>query len=75
MLPETGGADNEQTIIDQVNRDDSIRSLLKMDEVYTFLTGEDLRRIESMKSVVECTHQALVFLFLLEKREIPYVAL
>ncbi|KAF8342414.1 WD40 repeat-like protein [Amanita rubescens] len=50
-----------KTIIDQVNRDDSIRSLLlKMDEVYTFLTGEELQRIESMKSVVECiTHQTL----------------
>ncbi len=48
-------------IIDQVNRDDSIRSLLlKMDEVYTFLTGEELRRIESMKIVVErITRQTL----------------
>jgi hypothetical protein len=48
-------------IIDQVNRDDSIKSLfLKMDEVYTFLTGEELRRIKFMKAVVECiTRQTL----------------
>ena len=48
-------------IIDQVNRDDSIRSLLlKMDEVYAFLTGEELQRIESMKTVVErVTRQTL----------------
>ena len=25
-----------------------------MDEVYTFLMGEELRRVESMKVVVEC---------------------
>lgn len=31
-----------------------------MDEVYTFLTGEELQRIESMKDVVECiTRQTL----------------
>lgn len=48
-------------IVDQVNRDGSIRSLVrKMDEVYTFLTGEELRHIESMKHVVErITHQTL----------------
>ena len=48
-------------IIDQVNRDDVIKSLfLKMDEVYTFLTGEGLQRIEFMKAVVECiTRQTL----------------
>ena len=48
-------------IIDQVNRDHSIKSLfLKMEEVYTFLTGEELWRIESMKAVVErITRQTL----------------
>jgi len=48
-------------IIDQVNRDNSIESLLlKMNEVYTFLTGEELRRIESMKTIVErITRQTL----------------
>jgi hypothetical protein len=41
-------------IIDQVNRDNSIGSLLaKMNEVYTFLTEKELRDIESMKLVVE----------------------
>ena len=41
-------------IIDQTTRDDSVRSLLsKMNEVYTFLTEEELRDIESMKTVVE----------------------
>ena len=31
-----------------------------MDEVYTFLMGEELRRIESMKAVVECiAHQTV----------------
>ena len=41
-------------IIEQVNRDKSIRSLfLKMDEVYKFLTGEEFQRIECMKIVVE----------------------
>ena len=41
-------------IIEQVNRDQSIRSLfLKMDQVYTFLTEEKFQRIESLKIVVE----------------------
>ncbi|PPQ90302.1 hypothetical protein CVT25_013271 [Psilocybe cyanescens] len=48
-------------IIDQEIRDDSILSLLrKMNEVYTFLTDNKLRDIESMKSVVErICHQTL----------------
>ena len=41
-------------VIDQVNRDKSIGSLLlKMDKVYTFLTRKELRDIDSMKIVVE----------------------
>lgn len=41
-------------IIAQTTRDDAVRSLLsKMDEVYTFLMKEELRDIESMKTVVE----------------------
>ena len=48
-------------IIDQVNRDESIRSLLrKMNEVYSFLLGEELSRIKSMTIVVErITRQTL----------------
>ena len=43
-----------QMIIDQTTRDDSVRSLLsKMNEVYSFLVKEELRDIESMKTVVE----------------------
>jgi hypothetical protein len=43
-----------QMIIDQTTRDNSVRSLLsKMNEVYTFLMKEELRDIESMKTVVE----------------------
>ena len=43
-----------QMIIDQTTRDNSVRSLLsKMNEVYTFLMKEELRNIESMKTVVE----------------------
>ena len=41
-------------IIDQRTRDNSVHSLLsKMNEVYTSLMKEDLRDIESMKTVVE----------------------
>lgn len=41
-------------VIDQTTRDNSVRSLLsKMNEVYTFLMKEELRNIESMKTVVE----------------------
>ena len=41
-------------IIDQTNRDNRVRSLVsKMNEVYTFLVKEELRDIESMKTVVE----------------------
>ncbi|PPQ93483.1 hypothetical protein CVT25_008477, partial [Psilocybe cyanescens] len=48
-------------IINQEIRDDSILSLLrKMNEVYTFLTDNKLRDIESMQSVVErICHQTL----------------
>ena len=43
-----------QAIIDQANRDNSIRALLlKMDEVYTFLTTAELEAITSMKAIVE----------------------
>jgi hypothetical protein len=50
-----------QMIIDQTTRDNSVRSLLsKMNEVYSFLMKEDLRDIESMKTVVErICHQTL----------------
>ena len=42
-----------QIIIDQANRDDSIRALLlKMVEVYTFLATADLKAITSMKAIV-----------------------
>ena len=41
-------------IIDQANRDSSVGSLLlKMNEVYTFLTRKELRDIEFMMIVVE----------------------
>ena len=41
-------------IINQATRDNAVRSLLsKMNEVYTFLVKEELRDIESMKTVVE----------------------
>jgi hypothetical protein len=41
-------------VIDQTTRDNSVRFLLlKMNEVYTFLMKEELRNIESMKTVVE----------------------
>lgn len=43
-----------QMIIDQTTRDNAVRSLLsKMNEVYSFLVKEELRDIESMKTVVE----------------------
>jgi len=43
-----------QTIIDQTNRDNSVRALLsKMDEVYMFLTTAELKDIRSMKVIVE----------------------
>ena len=43
-----------QAIIDQANRDDSIRTLVsKMNEVYTFLTQAELNAIEFMKAIVE----------------------
>jgi len=50
-----------QTITDQANRDDSVRTLLsKMDEVYTFLTAAGLNDIQSMKAIVErITRQTL----------------
>ena len=50
-----------QTIIDQANRDDSIRALLlKMDEIYTFLATTELTAITSMKAIVELiTRQTL----------------
>ena len=50
-----------QIIIDQANRDDSIRALLsKMDEVYMFLTTAELKAITSMKAIVErITRQTL----------------
>ena len=42
-------------IIGQANRDGNVGSLLiKMNEVYTFLTQADLRDIKSMKTVVAC---------------------
>jgi hypothetical protein len=42
-----------QTIIDQTNRDKDVCSLLtKMNEVYAFLTRQDVREIESMKTLV-----------------------
>ena len=41
-------------IIDQTIRDNSVYSLLsKMNEVYAFLIKEELRDIDSMKTVVE----------------------
>ena len=50
-----------QTIIDQINRDDSVQALLStMDEVYMFLTTAELDDIRSMKSAIErITHQTL----------------
>ena len=43
-----------QIIIDQANRDDSIRALLsKMNGVYMFLTTAELDHITSMKAIVE----------------------
>jgi hypothetical protein len=50
-----------QIIIDQANRDDSIRALLsKMNQVYTFLTTSELDHIMSMKAIVErITHQTV----------------
>jgi len=42
-------------IIGQVNQDNDVGSLLmKMNEVYTFLTQADLWDIKSMKTVVAC---------------------
>lgn len=50
-----------QMIIDQMRRDSSVRSLLsKMNEVFTFIMKEELRDIQSMKTVVErICHQTL----------------
>ena len=43
-----------QAIVDQTNRDDSVRALLsKMDEVYTFLSTAELDDIKSMKTIIE----------------------
>ena len=43
-----------QTIIHQANLDDSVHALLlKMDEVYTFLTTAELNDVRSMKIIVE----------------------
>jgi hypothetical protein len=58
-----------QIIIDQKIRDDSILSLLKkMDYVYTFLTEQELRDIESMKTVVEqICHQTLECSYFIQK--------
>jgi len=50
-----------QAIVEQADLDSSVRALLsKMDEIYTFLTNEELKVIESMKSIVErITHQTV----------------
>jgi len=48
-------------IIDQANRDDSVRALLsKMNDVYIFLTNAELDDIRSMEAVVKrITRQTL----------------
>ena len=50
-----------QIIIDQANRDDSVRALLsKMDQVYIFLTTAGLNDIKAMKATVDrITRQTL----------------